>query len=292
MSDDSSLLPGLGGFFAGAFAGCCGVVISQPFDIIKVRLQNSGGSTVKVLYNLAKYEGLIAFWKGSGASILGSCFSHSISFGVVENCKKYLSHSKDQPLTLLDHAICGFCSGSATSLISTPTEGVRIKIQTQGYLEYRGDVHYKNTYRFGLELLRVRGIAGVYRGFLTTFLRDSIGDTFYYTTYQAVPMYLLGKKELNQDKDVLSIILSGGLAGMAFWTLTYPIDLLKSRIQADSLTNPKYNGTYDCFVKTLHEEGYRTFTHGFTSCLLRAFPVNIALFLGFELAMKFIGRDY
>ena len=292
MSDGSSICPKLGGFVAGAFAGCCGVYVSQPFDIIKVRLQNTGGSTMTVLSNLISREGPLAFWKGSGASILGSCFAHSTSFGVVESCKTYLSQNKQEPLSILDHAFCGMCSGSATSIISAPTEGVRIKMQTQGYLENRGDVHYRNSRIFALDLFKVRGFAGLYRGFFTTYLRDMIGDTFYFTTYQAVPSYVLGKSDLNEGKSFFEIVLSGGLAGMAFWTFTYPIDLLKSRIQADSLVNPKYKGTYDCFVKTLNEEGYKTFTRGYLSCLLRAFPVNIGLFLGFELAMKVIGRSY
>jgi Mitochondrial carrier protein. len=60
MSNEPSLASSLSSFYAGAFAGACGVSVSQPFDIIKVRLQNTGGKTVSVLYNLIKYEGLKA----------------------------------------------------------------------------------------------------------------------------------------------------------------------------------------------------------------------------------------
>ena len=220
------------------------------------------------------------------ACLVGTCVAHSISFGVVENSKKYLKNDLERPLTLYEHAICGFLSGSATSFVSAPTEGVRIKIQTQGYLDYRGDSHYRNTFTYAIDLLKLKGIKGLYRGFLTTYLRDAIGDTFYYSTYAAVPMYLLGKHD--EHKDIPTIIISGGLAGVAFWTFTYPIDLIKSRIQSDSVINPKYSGTYDCFVKTLYEEGPKTFVNGYFPCLLRAFPVNIGLFLGFEFAMKII----
>ena len=176
--------------------------------------------------------------------------------------------------------------------MSTPTEGVRIKIQTQGYLDYRGDSHYRNTVGVSVDLLRLKGITGIYRGFLTTYLRDAIGDTFYYSTYQAVPKYLLGKESVNEKKDFLSIIISVGFAGMAFWTFTYPIDCLKSRIQSDSILNPRYSGTIDCLRQTVAEEGARSLFNGFLSCLLRAFPVNIGLFMGFEFAMTFIRQDY
>lgn len=292
MSNGSEVSQGLLSFLAGAFAGACGVSVSQPFDIIKVRLQNTGGSTATVLYNLLTQEGVMALWKGSGACLLGTCAAHSISFGVVENCKHYLKRERDQPLTLLDHAFCGFCSGSATSFASTPTEGVRIKIQTQGYLEYRGDMHYRNTIGVSWDLMKLRGITGIYRGFFCTFLRDAIGDSFYYSTYQLAPMVFLGKDDINAEKDVLGIVLSGGLAGVAFWTFTYPIDCIKSRIQSDSIMNPKYFGTMDCLRKTVQEEGVRTLFNGFFSCLLRAFPVNIGLFLGFEFAIRLTNRDY
>ncbi|OMJ68656.1 hypothetical protein SteCoe_33831 [Stentor coeruleus] len=292
MSYDSSLAQSFGSFAAGAFAGVCGVLVSQPFDIIKVRMQNTSGGSLSVLSYLIKNEGFLALWKGSGACLFGICISNSISFGVVENCKKFLSHGRDKPLTLLEHALCGFCSGACTSLISAPAEGVRIKIQTQGFLDYHGDIHYKNTIKVSLALLKLHGICGLYRGFVTTFLRDTIGDTFFYSTYQAVPKYLLGTGDINTEKDIFAIIISGGFAGVAFWTITYPIDLLKSRIQSDSIINPRYKGTVDCFVQTLNEEGWKTFTRGYLPCMLRAFPVNIALFVGFELAMKFVGRDY
>ena len=216
MSNDSNIKKGLSSFFAGAFSGVCEVATSQPFDIVKVRLQNAGGSALKVLTNLIINEGPLSLWKGSGVCLLGSCFSNSITFGAVENCKRYLKNRKEQPLTLFDYAICGFFSGSVTSLISTPIEGVTIKIQTQGYLDYRGDPHYNNTFRYGLHLLRSNGIFGLYRGFFTTYLRDSIGTTFYFVTYQALPKYLLEKSDINQEKDFFSIIISGGFAGIAF----------------------------------------------------------------------------
>lgn len=30
-------------------------------------------------------------------------------------------------------------------------------------------------------------------------------------------------------------LIAGGVSGMAYWTFTYPFDVLKSRIQADGL---------------------------------------------------------
>src|SRR5574343_1425616 len=123
-----SILPEPGSFIAGAVAGVCGVAVSQPFDIIKVRLQNTGGNDFSVFKNILKNEGFLSLWRGSGISVLGTVFGNAISFGVVENCKNRMMNDRTQPLTGWEHGLCGAYSGLATSFLSSPTEAIRIRI--------------------------------------------------------------------------------------------------------------------------------------------------------------------
>ena len=280
-------------FVAGAFSGACGVAVSQPFDMIKVRLQNTGGYDLAVLGNLLRYEGFVALWRGFAPSLIGASIGNSISFGVVENMKRKLMHNRAEPLELWEHAVCGFFSGVTTSFITAPTEGVRIKMQTQLAPEiYSGEAYCKSSWEFTAHIIRKNGLLGIYRGFLTTILRDSIGDAAFFATYQAAPRILFGGKESTEHRGVFSVILGGGIAGIAFWTTIYPIDTIKSRIQADSIVSPKYLGTMDCLLRTIKANGFWSLYQGFGTCVLRAFPVNIALVLGFEFSMNLIGRDY
>ena len=46
-----------------------------------------------------------------------------------------------------------------------------------------------------------------------------------------------------------SLALAGGIAGCAFWGPVYPADIIKSKIQVDSFTNPQYKGVIDCAIK-------------------------------------------
>jgi solute carrier family 25 carnitine/acylcarnitine transporter 20/29 len=281
-----SMFPEPGSFIAGAFSGACGVFVSQPFDMIKVRLQNSGGNDFSVLKQIVKYEGLLTLWKGCGVSIIGNCFGNSISFGVVENSKSRMMKDRTEPLTGAEHALCGVYSGVATSLISSPTEAIRIRLQTSN------NQKFLSTRECFIELLRTGGFFGFYRGLLLTLTRDVIGDAAYFSTYQIAPRVLFGGQENTEKRHFSIIMLSGGLAGIAYWTVIYPVDTIKSRIQADSLANPKFKNGVDCFVKTIKEDGFRQLFKGYNTCILRAFPLNVALVLGFEFAMGFIGRDY
>jgi hypothetical protein len=36
------------------------------------------------------------------------------------------------------------------------------------------------------------------------------------------------------------MMLAGAAAGFSFWTVAYPIDMIKTRVQADNINNPKH----------------------------------------------------
>jgi solute carrier family 25 carnitine/acylcarnitine transporter 20/29 len=54
-----------------------------------------------------------------------------------------------------------------------------------------------------------------------------------------------------------SLMLSGGLGGIAFWTFVYPMDVIKSRIQMQSLAPLEYEGILDCGRKVVAKEGVK-----------------------------------
>lgn len=85
------------------------------------------------------------------------------------------------------------------------------------------------------------------------------------------------------------VIAFGAMAGYAFWLPSFPIDVVKSKMQADSLSSPRYKGALDCARQTFREGGVKAFFKGFTPCFLRAAPVNAATFVAFEWAIKMLG---
>ena len=117
------------------------------------------------------------------------------------------------------------------------------------------------------------------------------------------------------DLPALHIITAAGAAGILFWLLVYPTDVIKvclnnhwqlhtalttlqhntpqqSSIQADSIdkSKRKYKGIIDCAQQMYKEGGWRRFFSGLTPCLLRAVPANagkqLILFLSFSLYLS------
>ena len=93
------------------------------------------------------------------------------------------------------------------------------------------------------------------------------------------------------DAPLYAPLIAGGVAGLCFWIFLYPIDFIKTTIQTDSLSNPKYNGIMDVFSQKMKEGGLKTFYKGYTVCLMRAVPVNSGGFLAFEMALRMFGRN-
>ncbi|KAI8473234.1 MAG: mitochondrial carrier domain-containing protein [Monoraphidium minutum] len=78
--------------------------------------------------------------------------------------------------------------------------------------------------------------------------------------------------------------LAGGLAGMLAWLSVYPLDVVKSRIQARPARASRYSGAWHCAVQSVREEGRGVFAKGLGATLSRAFVVNAAIFACFEAA--------
>ena len=72
------------------------------------------------------------------------------------------------------------------------------------------------------------------------------------------------------------------IIGVAMWTLVFPVDTIKSALQASSTPT-----SLPATVKMLNAKGgIGAFFPGIGPALLRSFPANAATFLGVEIARK------
>ena len=51
------------------------------------------------------------------------------------------------------------------------------------------------------------------------------------------------------------VMFAGVMAGFGLWGSMFPIDTIKSKVQADSLSKPEFKGTIDCLKRSLAVEG-------------------------------------
>lgn len=279
---------------AGTVGGIAQVLVGQPLDILKVRLQTSPPGTytgmLECATRIVRNEGPLAFYKGTLTPLLGVGACVSIQFGVVEALKRQLrasnvSSGRKEDLTYTQFYLAGGVAGLANSFVAGPVEHIRIRLQTQPSPPlYRGPMDCLK------QMLSSSGIFhGVYRGQLATFVREFHGMGMYFLTYEALVEYKLKSSQLSRDQlPATYAMFSGAMAGYALWLTAYPADIIKSKLQTDSLDphNRSYKGALDCVQQTFKHDGIKGFFRGLLPTLVRSPFANAATFVAFEFAAR------
>ncbi|XP_041132696.1 mitochondrial basic amino acids transporter [Polyodon spathula] len=276
-------------YVAGCLGGAVGVLVGHPFDTVKVRLQVQNvdkplyRGTFHCFQSIVRQESVLGLYKGIGSPMMGLTFINAIVFGVQGNVMRQLG--QDSPL---NHFLAGSAAGTIQCIICCPMELAKTRMQMQGTGEYKSKrKHYKNSLDCLVRIYRKEGVRGINRGMLTTLARETPAFGFYFLTYDCLTRSL--GCEPDDPYIIPKLLFAGGMSGTASWLSTYPVDVIKSRLQADGVGGvPQYNGILDCVQQSYRKEGWRVFTRGLTSTLLRAFPVNAATFATVTLFLMYM----
>lgn len=101
-------------------------------------------------------------------------------------------------------------------------------------------------------------------------------------------MALTPKGSNPADLNLGSIMIAGGAAGVAMWSIAIPPDTVKSRLQG--APQGTYTGFLDAGRQLVRERGFGALYKGIGPAMTRAVPANAATFLGFEVAMKAMNK--
>ncbi|EDO14997.1 hypothetical protein Kpol_376p10 [Vanderwaltozyma polyspora DSM 70294] len=274
----------------GTAGGIAQVLVGQPFDTTKVRLQTSTTPTTAttVIRNLIKNEGLKGFYKGTLTPLVGVGACVSIQFGCNEAMKRYF-HAKNNDgastLRLPQYYMSGFVGGVVNAFLASPIEHVRIRLQTQtssgANAEFKGPIDC-------IKKLRAQG--GLMRGLVPTMIREAHGCGTYFLVYEALVAREINKGLKRTDIAATKLCLFGALSGTTLWLMVYPLDVIKSVIQTDNIKNPKFGNNIPTVARNIYKRGgLNAFFKGFGPTMLRAAPVNGATFATFELTMRLLG---
>jgi solute carrier family 25 (mitochondrial carnitine/acylcarnitine transporter), member 20/29 len=199
-------------------------------------------------------------------------------------------------LSYSQYYIAGAYAGIGNSILSGPIEHIRIKLQTQPSGAKRlyngpGDCIRK--------IYNVDGIKGIYRAQVPTVLREGQGFGLWFLTYEYLVQRSVnatgGKRD---DLPAWKLCGFGAIAGLVLWLGSYPLDVIKSRMQSDvGYTNKipesmsdfkeklaevgvarRYDGMLDCSRKIFAESGLAGFWRGLAPTLVRAIPCSAGTF--------------
>lgn len=191
----------------------------------------------------------------------------------------------------------GGVTGIFTSVVLCPSEVIKCKVQVGRSLRKRpaegggGTAAVKeaaarlpvlNATQMTRHILRTQGVRGLFVGLGAQFARDVPFYAAFFGTYETI----VNSGKAPPYNDVLPLealyFFAGGMAGVVGWALVMPIDSVKSIIQ----TAEKPQSLFRTTQMVNQTKGWRALFVGLNAALVRAFPANAALFLGYEIVRR------
>jgi len=281
---------------AGSLAGIAQCLSGHPLDTVKVRLQTQPTDVPLKYKNMMdcfsvtiKEEGFLGLYKGVQSPLVGMALMNSVLFLSYGQAKRFAQKDENDPLSLSQLFTCGAFVGLSVAFVEGPVDFLKSQLQvdygTAANRKYNGFIDCAK------KIVSRHGFLGLYQGFGATLLRDIPANAAYFGFYEFFRRSMVNPGQTVGELPVHKVLISGGLAGMLYWISTYPVDVVKSSIQADktSKSERKYKGTMDAFSQIYKSQGFKGFWKGFTPCMVRAFPANAVCFLAYEQTRKFIG---
>ncbi|CCM05191.1 uncharacterized protein FIBRA_07400 [Fibroporia radiculosa] len=279
-------------FIAGGFGGVAAVLVGHPFDLTKTRLQTASPGTytgaIDVVKKTLARDGPTGLYRGVVPPLLGVTPIFAMSFWALIFAATPNRASKE--LSIPELATAGFLSAVPTTLVTAPVERAKVLLQASVQGQGQGGRQYSGVFDVVKHLYKEGGIRSVFRGSAATVARDGPGSAAYFAAYEITKKFLTPAGSSPSDLNLSAIILAGGTAGIAMWSIAIPPDVLKSRIQ--SAPTGTYSGFMDCARKTIAVDGVKALWKGFGPAMARAFPANAATFLGVEMSRRLMDQYF
>ncbi|RVX72502.1 hypothetical protein B0A52_03692 [Exophiala mesophila] len=305
----------------GSTAGVLGKFVEYPFDTVKVRLQSQSlqpgaqrlsGPLEAFSAAFRSPEGpLSSLYRGISAPLVGAAvetsslfFSYRVAQDLLIRYTPSLGRSRDDasgkvelPFSAL--AACGAASGAFTSLLLTPIELIKCKMQVLPPSHIAKELGYSVNKPPGpLQLIRItfrnHGLMGFWHGQLGTLIRETGGSAAWFGSYEGVKiLFLKYDPSINQISDVKvwQQMLAGAAAGMSYNFAFYPADTIKSRMQTSNTAG--VGATQLSFAATgrelWREQGLKGFYRGCGITVFRAAPSSAIIFSIYEGLRKYFG---
>ena len=168
----------------------------------------------------------------------------------------------------LELYLAGGAAGIANSIVSGPVEHLRIRLQTQPHGAAR---IYSGPWDCIKQIVRSDGVKGLFRGQNTAIVREFQAYGLYFTTFEAcIRAIASAKKKPREELSTWLVAPCGALAGVAFWVGSYPLDVIKTKLQSDGFgQNKQYKHAWAATVHTWDSGRFKAFFRGLGPTVLR-----------------------
>ncbi|KAK7287588.1 hypothetical protein RIF29_00869 [Crotalaria pallida] len=280
----------LAGGIAGAFSKTCTAPLARLTILFQVQGMHSDVAALSKTTiwceasRIVNEEGFRAFWKGNLVTIAHRLPYSAISFYAYERYKILLhslmgenfrgSASANLSMNFVGGGLAGITAASATY----PLDLVRTRLAAQiSIMYYRGISHAFST------ICREEGFFGLYKGLGATLLGVGPSIAISFSVYEVLCSFWRSRRP--NDSTVMVSLACGSLSGIVSSTATFPLDLVRRRMQLEGVGGRArvYNaGLFRTFGCIVQNEGLQGLYRGILPEYYKVVPSVGIVFMTYE----------
>uniref|UniRef100_UPI00398E948A mitochondrial coenzyme A transporter SLC25A42 n=1 Tax=Pristiophorus japonicus TaxID=55135 RepID=UPI00398E948A len=219
-------------FISGAIAGAVAKTVVAPLDRTKIIFQVSSSrfsakEVVKLLYRTYRTEGFFSLWRGNSATMVRVIPYAALQFSAHEQYKQMLGiyfETSGRPLPPFPRLLAGAMAGITATTLTYPLDLVRARMAVTPKEMYSNILHVF------IRTSRDEGLKTLYSGFVPTILGviPYAGLSFFtYETCKKVHSEYTKRPQPYAHER----LLFGAFAGLIGQSASYPLDVVRRRMQ-------------------------------------------------------------
>ncbi|KAK9159009.1 hypothetical protein Scep_005583 [Stephania cephalantha] len=320
---------------AGAGGGIIAQLITYPLQTVNTRQQTNRGpkktkrklTTIEQMCQVVKHEGWERLYGGLLPSLVGTAASQGVYYyfyqifrdraeaAARDRLKKGLG---DGSVGMFSSLVVAAYAGCVNVLLTNPIWVVVTRMQTYKKSSTSAKAHsnpsinpeiaaiespsYATSHAVQ-EVYDEAGVFGFWKGVFPTLImvsNPSIQFMLYETMLKKLRARRAKRKEGNSGVTALEVFLLGAVAKLGATVVTYPLLVVKSRLQAKQETEEdkkhhykgwmilldKSTGTHDAIIKMIHYEGFSGFYQGMSTKIVQSVLAAAVLFMVKEELVK------
>ena len=276
---------------AGGVAGSAAKSAVAPLDRLKIIFQTTSHThtnkyaqhlgSVKggfiVLNKIYSEFGVLGLFQGHSATLVRIFPYAAIKFTTYEQFKSILMKNKRSKSR---EFISGSLSGVCSVLCTYPIELVRVRLAVQ---------LQKCTIKGTISQIYHEGngkLFNFYKGFAPTILGMIPYAGTAFLTYEHCVR--LSKRYFDGPLPMQAHLINGGLSGAVAQTISYPLEIIRRRMQVYSLVDLNYATIFKSMQTIYRENGWRGFYVSLSIGYIKVIPMSMISFLVYEKMKKYL----
>lgn len=244
--------------------------------------------TLRTMRHIVRSEGITGLWKGNvPAELLYVCYS-AVQFTTYRSTTLFLHSALGEGAlpAPAESFVAGAFAGGVATAATYPLDLLRTRFAAQG-----NDRVYRNLRRAVVQIGREEGARGFFRGLGPGVAQIVPYMGFFFAVYEGLRPHVADLELPFSSGGALA----GTVASVMAKTGTFPLDLVRKRMQVQGPTRrryvhkniPEYRGTVRTVRAILQKEGIRGLYRGLTVSLFKAAPASAVTMWTYERALRF-----